>query len=284
MIASGHAAAVLVRVHDRMDDLEVCLRVIRRHWKRGGYHVVVVSNGLSKGIAVPDTAREFADEVVELEENAGHLMGSRQLLEAGMLRVPEHCRWTVLLEADTWIFDDAILRRYMERLEREERVWASALWVERYYSLAVDAAVVDTSFAHRHPEIFAIEVPPGPEAWVHESLERLGHEPLYIREHMPVHPARVARRFSAAAPLGRFRTFVRAGMVTHHVEDLPGGIEEKKRIANRVLGRPEFDVPWDDDWARYRRRMLRAERLRAWVPRSTWFRSRRWAGGRSSES
>jgi hypothetical protein len=67
-------------------------------------------------------------------------------------------------------------------------------------------------------------------------------------------------------------------MVTHHVEDLERGLLEKKRIANRVLGRAEFDVPWDDDWGAWRRRLLRAERLRSWVPRSSWFRARRWAG------
>jgi hypothetical protein len=269
------AACVLLRVHERMADLEVGLEIIRKHWHRGPYHVLVVSNGLSRRIPVPDGARRLADQVLELDDNPGHMRGTSQLLQAGIAAVPAHCRWTVLLEADTWIFDDAVLRRCMEQMERQRRVWASAIWVEKFYSLALDAAIVETAFARDHPTLFEFREPPGPEAWVHEELQRAGQQPLYIREHMPVHVPAAMRRFHNPFG-GRFRTFVGARMVTHHVEDLPGGLLEKKRIANHVLGRREFDVPWDDDLPRRQRRLRLEESLRRWVPRSTWFRKRRW--------
>jgi hypothetical protein len=215
------------------------------------------------------------DQVVELQSNPGHLEGTSQLLQAGIAAVPEACRWTVLLEADTWIFDDTLLRRCMQRLEQEQRVWASAIWMEKYFSLALDAAIVETAFAQGHPDLFAFREPPGPEAWVHEALHRAGQEPLYIEEHMPVHVPAALRHFYNPYG-GRYRTFVRARMITHHVEDLPGGLLEKKRIANQVLGRREFDVPWDDDWRQCQQRLRVEESLRRWVPRSTWFRKRRW--------
>lgn len=273
--ATGPDACVLVRVHHRMDDLVVCLQVIRKHWLRGSYAVVVVSNGVSRGHPVPAAARQLADAVLEIDANPGHFGGNAQLLREGLTAVPARCRWTILLEADTWIFGDAILRAYMHRLQRDQRVWASALWVEKFYSLALDVAIVDTAFARAHPALFAFAEPPGPEAWVHEQLRRAQQVPLYIREHMPVHVPALMRRFHNESG-GRFRTFVRARMVTHHVEDLSRGLLEKKRIANQVLGQREFDVPWADDLRRRQRWLRLGESLRPLVPRSTWFRRRRW--------
>ena len=40
---------LVVRVHDRVADLRVCLDAVRRHWRRHRYHVVVASNGRAAG-------------------------------------------------------------------------------------------------------------------------------------------------------------------------------------------------------------------------------------------
>ncbi|MFQ5599775.1 MAG: hypothetical protein ACE5G2_04385 [Candidatus Krumholzibacteriia bacterium] len=266
---------VLIRVHDRMSDLEVCVEVIRRHWRLDDCYLLVVSNGRSRGFGVPESVRSRVDCVLEIEESAGHFAGNSRLLRAGIQAVPDECTWTILLEADTWIFGDAVLRRYVRRLEREGKVWASAEWVEKVYSLALDVAIVETAFAKRHPRLFEFSEPPGPEAWVYDQLRRAGQEPIYIRENMPVHVPALMRRFYNRFG-GRFRTFTRARMVTHHIEDLGSGLEEKKRIANQVLGRLEFDVQGANDIAR-RHRMLRLfEGIRPLVPRSTWFRRKQW--------
>ena len=268
-------ACVLLRVHDRMHDLEICVDVIRKHWTAGKYVLLVASNGGTRGLTVPPSVRAAADRVLEVDGDAGHFGGSAQLLHAGIRAVPDDCRWTILLEADTWIFGDAILQRYIRRLEAEQKVWASALWVERFYTLALDVAVVNTAFAQSQPHLFDFVEPPGPEAWVHNQLRAAGQRPLYIREHMPVHIPALLRRFYPGHG-GRFRTFVGAQMLTHHIEDLPGALQQKLRIANEVLGVREFNVPGTAHLRR--RRIVRrlAEGLRLWVPRSTWIRPRRW--------
>ena len=266
---------VLLRVHDRMHDLEICVDVIRKHWTRGEYVLLVASNGGTRGLTVPPSVRSAADRVLEVEGDAGHFGGSAQLLREGIRAVPDDCRWTILLEADTWIFGDDILQRYIRRLEAEQKVWASALWVERFYTLALDVAVVNTAFAKSRPHLFDFVEPPGPEAWVHNQLRAAGQRPLYIREHMPVHVPALLRRFYSGHG-GRFRTFTAARMVTHHLEDLSGALQEKLRIANEVLGVREFNVPGPAHL--HRRRIVRrlTEGLRSWVPRSSWIRPRRW--------
>jgi hypothetical protein len=266
---------LLIRVHDRMSDLEVCVDVLHRHWRLDDCHVVVVSNGRARGAEIPETVRSRVHSVLEIEDNPGHFSGNAQLLQAGMHVVPDACMWTILLEADTWIFGDAVLRRYVDQLERENKVWASAVWVEKFYTLATDVAIVRTAFVREHPRLFQFVEPPGPEAWIHGYLRGVNQEPIYIREHMPVHIPALMRRFYNKYG-GRFRTFSRARMVTHHIEDLEGGLDEKKRIANQLLGRMEFPVETPGDLAKRQRQLQLFETIRPWVPRSTWFRKRKW--------
>ena len=41
--------------------------------------------------------------------NPGHIGGSRQLLVEGVRQIPIECAYTVLLEADTWLFSDLLV-------------------------------------------------------------------------------------------------------------------------------------------------------------------------------
>jgi glycosyltransferase involved in cell wall biosynthesis len=41
--------SILVRVYDRLEDLEICLKLIRENWKINDYEVIVISNGKTKG-------------------------------------------------------------------------------------------------------------------------------------------------------------------------------------------------------------------------------------------
>src|SRR5258708_7460206 len=106
---------VLLRVHDRMADLAVCVDLIRKYWTRDRYHLVVVSNGLSEGHLLPEVVRTAADHCVELAHNSGHLHGNAQLVLAGLPHIPAACRYTVLLEADTWVFSDELVQTYARR-------------------------------------------------------------------------------------------------------------------------------------------------------------------------
>lgn len=262
---------VLVRVHDRMRDLELCLQVIRDTWKRRRWPVIVVSNGLARGIRVPESVRAAADEVVELEENPGHMGGNAQLLREGLRRVPGDATHVVLLEADTWLMDDALVERYARRLDAEDAVWASAAWHERWQSLAVDFAVVRADFLRAEPAV--AEFTAHPESHVAGLIRSRGRRYLLISELMPVHIPKLMRRFWNPSG-GRFREFPEGPMVTHHVEDLAGGHEEKMARANAAAGRRIFAIRTPDDPEAERRRIRRIRRLARLTPRSSWWRRR----------
>ena len=64
-------------------------------------------------------------------------------------------------------------------------------------------------------------------------------------------------------------------MVTHHIEELPNGIEEKKRLANAALGRREFETGDETGIRREHRRLVWLRRLAKITPRTTWYRRKR---------
>ncbi|WP_157693542.1 hypothetical protein [Opitutus sp. GAS368] len=262
---------VLLRVHDRMADLAVCVDLIRKYWNRDRYHLVVVSNGRPAGHRLPESVRAAADRCVELERNSGHLQGNAQLVQAGLGHIPAECRYTVLLEADTWVFSDALVQKYVRRLAAANAVWASAEWIEKRWSLGLDFAVVETAYLQGNPQTFNYTT--DAESWVCHRLRAEGRRFIYITENMPVHQPKCLKFFGQRHG-GRFRSFPRAGMVTHHLEDLPHGLETKQYLANVCLGRREFPLGDEPTIRREHRRLRMLMTLAACVPRSRWYRSK----------
>lgn len=240
---------VIVRVYNRITDLHECIAAIRNYWKKNSYHIVIVGNGKDKGFVIPENIKEMADRVIELDENAGHLKGNSQLLKEGIKYIPAECRYSVILEADTWIFTDEIIDSYIEKMEREEAVWASADWIDRKWSLALDMAVVKTEFLKKNEKI--VDFTLHPEAYVCNYIMDKREKFIYIKENMPVHIPK-SMRWIYNAYTGRIRSFPKAKMVTHHIEDLKNGIEEKKYLANICCNEEIYiDTKWKEGTIEY---------------------------------
>jgi hypothetical protein len=263
---------VLVRVYNRIRDLQVCLEVVRRGWTLHDYHIVVISNGGEGVFAVPEACERLADRVVHVGTNPGHVSGNSQLLTAGLRNIPEDCSYAVLLEADTWVFSDVVVDGYIRRMEQTGAVWASAEWVERYHSIAVDFAVCQSRFLKAHPEIF--EFTRHAETSVCYRLRSLGAKHLLVKEFMPIHVPKLLSPFYNPFQ-GRRRSFPRVPAVTHHLEDLKGGLEEKMELANYAAGRLEFPVPTPGNLRTENLKLRLLEKLLKWAPRSRWFRAKK---------
>lgn len=262
---------ILLRVFNRIDDLIICVETIRKYWRNDTYYIVVVSNGKTEGFPIPDRVKTQVDRVMELEKNIGHRQGNSQLILAGISQIPASCRYTVLLEADTWVFTDELVLQYIRQLDAEKAVWASAEWVEKYWSLGLDFAIVQTAYMQQHPAMFDFTV--HAESWVCNYLMDYGQKFKYIKENMPVHrPKSIAWLHNAYG--GRFRMFPNAKMVTHHIEDLEHGIETKKLMANICLNHQEFPVGKEDFIRREYRKMCVLMSLSRYLPRSRWFRKK----------
>ena len=255
-----------------MEDLKVCLSVIRKFWKSNPYHVLVMSNGLADGHVVPPECSALADETIEVPTNPGHLKGNAELLKEGIARVASDCDHVILLEADTWIFTDRIINKYLKRLREEKAVWASAEWIEKYNSLGLDFVIADQHFLRANPKIF--DFTEHAECYVCNYLRTHSAKYLFVKECMPTHLPKVVRRFYNPFG-GRNRSFSRALMVTHHIEDLSGGLAEKKALANIVLGRMEFETPLHINIKKDKLKLRLAETIAKLAPRSKWIKPKK---------
>lgn len=178
--------AILIRVYDRVEDLKHNLQIISDTWKENDYYTIVVSNGKSNGYEVTPDSLPLIDKMVILEENAGHRRGNSQLLMEGIKYIPSDCKYTLILEADTWMYGDRIISKYTSLLDKSDfAVWASADWYDKYYALATDFAIIKTQYIIKNPGIFNFEL--FPECHISNFLRDTNAGYLWIKENMPVH-------------------------------------------------------------------------------------------------
>lgn len=263
---------VLIRVYDRIEDLKYNLQIISDTWKANDYYIIVVSNGKSKGYDIPAGALPLIDKLVILDNNAGHRKGNSQLLLEGAKYIPQDSDFTLILEADTWVYGDTIQKKYAELLAKKSNAtWASADWYDKYYALATDFAIIKTDYIKEHTGIFDFEL--FPECHITNFLRDTKSEFIWITENMPVHvPSYVNYKYPYVPNIkeGRFYVFPKSKMVTHHIEYLKGGMEQKKRYFNILVGYDYFsDVKVKNKtWNRFK--------MRFWIGLSNCFIKRSW--------
>jgi hypothetical protein len=235
--------AVLIRVYDRAEDLKHNLQIISDTWKENDYYIIVVSNGKNNGYEIPQESIPLIDKLVVLDNNAGHRKGNSQLLMEGAKHLPLDCEFTLILEADTWLYRDNIISKYAKLLtQKTGAVWASADWYDKYYALATDFALVKTDYIKENPGLFKFEL--FPECHISNFLRDTNAGFIWITENMPVHvPSYIKYKYPYVPNIkeGRFYVFPKSKMVTHHIEFLKGGMKQKKRYFNIVSNQNYFE-------------------------------------------
>ncbi|HLX55071.1 MAG TPA: hypothetical protein VKR58_14090, partial [Aquella sp.] len=113
-------------MYNRIEDLKYCISIIKDTWKLNSYYILVVSNGREDGYILDEDSLNKIDHLIEIKNNIGHFKGNSQLLLEGLPYIPHDCEYTVLLEADTWLFSDKLINKYTSKLKEENSVWASA--------------------------------------------------------------------------------------------------------------------------------------------------------------
>lgn len=263
---------ILIRVYDRIEDLKYNLQIISNTWKENDYYIIVVSNGKSNGFEVMPDSLPYIDKLVVLDENAGHRRGNSQLLMEGVKYIPENSEYTLILEADTWIYRDSTISKYIKILASEQKaVWASADWYDKYYALATDIAIIKTNYIKANLGLFDFEL--FPECHMANFLRDTKAGFIWIKENMPVHvPSYIRYKYPYVPNIkeGRFYVFPKARMATHHIEYLKYGMEQKKRYFNILADCdyfPEIKVR-NKSWQRFK--------MRFWIGLSKTFVKRSW--------
>ena len=264
--------AILIRVYDRIEDLKHNLRIISDTWKENDYYTIVVSNGKNNGYEVTPDSLPLIDKLVILEENAGHRRGNSQLLMEGIKYIPSDCKYTLILEADTWMYGDRIISKYTSLLDKSDfAVWASADWYDKYYALATDFAIIKTQYIIKNSGIFDFEL--FPECHISNFLRDTNAGYLWIKENTPVHvPSYVKYKYPYIPNIkeGRFYVFPKSKTVTHHIEYLKGGMEQKKRYFNIIANYDYFTETKSNNksWNRFK--------MKFWIGLSKLFVKRSW--------
>ena len=238
-----------------MEDLRYNLQIIVDTWRRNDYYVIVVSNGYDKGHYVDDNSAQLIDKLVILEENAGHRKGNSQLLMEGIKYIPADCLYTIILEADTWIYKDKIIRDYLDEMDEDKSImWASADWYDKQYGLATDFAIIRTEYIMKNPKLFDFDL--YPECHISNFLRDTNAKYIWITENMPVHVPSYVFKYPYVnnSKERRFYVFPKARMVTHHVEFLRRGMEQKKRYFNIVAKNNYFqdEKVFAKKWERFK--------------------------------
>lgn len=247
--------AILIRVYNRIQDLKFNLQIIKHTWTEFDYHIIVVSNGYPDEHRIDAESTSIIDNFIVLEHNAGHKKGNSQLLMEGQKYIPADCDYTVILEADTWMYTDKTVKEYIEFMEEASTVvWASADWYDKDYALALDFAVVKSGFIRQNPKLFDFEV--YPECYIANYLRDAGVKFKWITENMPVHVPSYVPKYPYVddSVQRRFYVFPKSKMVTHHIEYLRGGMHQKKRYFNVVSDSDFFkeaSVP-NKTWERFK--------------------------------
>lgn len=232
-----------IRVFSRVDDLKEVIDIINTTWKANNYDIYVISNGESSGFKLPDSIHKEVYKVVSLNNNTGHQKGSSQLLQAFYDNIcfENNYDYSIILEADTWIYGDDIIDKYISIMKVKKAVYAGAQWYDNYCSLATDFAIIDNTFLKQNRDLFVFD--DYAECHMANYLLERNIQYVYIRENTyPNLPGYLTSFRYPYTNKGRFNCFPYSKTVTHHIEDLNGGIEEKKRLFNIVSQADYYNI------------------------------------------
>jgi hypothetical protein len=258
---------ILIRVYNRIEDLTCCIDIIRDTWKAHDYYLLVVANGRGDGYVIPERTTLKIDRLVEVENNIGHFTGNSQLLIAGLPYIPSDFKYTLILEADTWMYGDEIVTKYIAEMKKTSAVWASAQFFRYVENLATDFALIDNEFLKANTDIFIFSGTP--EYYVANYINERNHKYVYITENMPVNLPRYIKNYPFA-PTGRFFVFEKSKMVTHHIELIKNGMEEKKHDFNMVSHTAYFPLE-NESYAFKMMRIRLAKSISMLFPYKGWF-------------
>lgn len=263
--------AILIRVYNRIEDLKLNLQIIVDSWQRHDYYVIVVSNGYNDGYILEQDDKKYIDKLVVLDDNVGHRKGNSQLLIEGVKYIPKDCSYTIILEADTWIYKDRIIKEYIDEMDqKDDVVWASAEWYDKQYGMATDFAIIKTKYILDNPKLFDFDL--FPECYISNFLRDTNKNYIPIIENMPVHVPSYVFKYPYVnnSKERRFYVFPDSRTVTHHIEYLKKGMSQKKRYFNIVCGIDYFS----DEKVKFKKWKL--QKMKFWISLSTLFPKKSW--------
>lgn len=264
---------VLIRLYNRVDEAAIAAELINRFLPEAT--VVVVSNDLDSRFPIDNldfpnvslihkpppivmTRMPWDGTEGKTYDYKKHVIGDGETIREGnRLLLEMGCRYQLMLTADAWILGRDFLVDGFQRLEKGA-VWVSSAWTELDSSLAYDVAFCDGEYIAKNeiwpcgvghksmPEYYKVNIT---EKWLHEKFKECGVlKRVHILDHIwPVHPEHttgnpIEKWKYVEHEAGKWKRrgyFPEVPMVTYHADRI-GGIDAKKRLANRCAGEGVF--------------------------------------------
>ncbi len=261
--------AVIIRVYSRVEDTRELVHIIKNNWKQNNYSLFIIHNGASDGYLLDEDLANYTD-ILEVTTNSGHRTGARDLVKGGYNYIKKRDDFDYLLfvESDFWIFDDKLIQNAIQ----SDKDLATTIWIEKRKSLGVDFFLVKKSFIDTYPNI--LDWDKSPETDMRDQFNKSCGKLHIFKELRPIHAPSLMRKMfkNIFSPThyegGRFRIFRKAKAISHHIEDLPNGMSDKKSIANAVFGYDYFETS-----TKYSLTFLDkyAQRIAEYFPQASWF-------------
>ncbi len=251
--------AVIIRVFSRVQDTKCLVEIIKKKWTTHNYTLFVAFNGASAGHKLDDYVYENA-QVLEVNNNSGHRTGARDLVQNAYNHIKNDNNFDYLLfvESDFWLLDERLI---LEGIESDKDL-ATTIWIEQRSSLAVDFFLLKKQALATHTELLNWQ--DSPETDFRNAVRNAGLSVHVFNALRSIHAPSSMKKIlkNSFKPCfyegGRFRIFEKAKVVTHHIEDLESGLDEKKSIANSVLQEDFF------------------ENIALFFPQGSWLRKKMW--------
>ncbi len=264
--------AVVIRTYSRISDTVELVKIIKDLWKKHNYTLFIAHNGKKDGFILPQEVLEYA-EIIEVENNLGHRTGAKSLVNVGYSHIKNlnNFDYILFIESDFWLLDDNIIHKAIQA----DKDISTSIWIEKRQSLGVDFFLVKKYFIDAYPNLLDWQA--SPETDMRDAF-RLSKGSLYIfNELRPIHAPSLMRKTMKSLfkntyyEGGRFRLFLDAPALTHHIEDLEKGMETKKNLANTLLGKKYF--PENSAYALtfFERNM---QKIAAYFPQASWFKKK----------
>lgn len=264
---------ILIRVYNRVDEAAVAAELIHRFFPEG--NVVVVTNDVENRFPLDSkkfphvgaiyrppsnfmTVPEWDGETSESYDYKNHVIGDGDTIREGSkFLLALGCRYQLMLTADAWILGREFLVDGFQRLEKGA-VWVSSAWTELGSTLAYDVAFYDGEYVNNNeiwpcgaghktmPAYYGVNIT---EKWLYQKFRECGAlTRVHVLRHVwPIHPEYTTGKKTAKwkyveherGEWKRRGFFPEVPMVTYHADRI-GGIDAKKRLANRCVGKEIF--------------------------------------------
>ncbi len=146
---------VLIYTHDRVDDAQINIEIIRSVWQKNKFFkdVEIVHSFNGKYEWYP---KKYLEDVLIRSKNTWHFQGAADLIDTGIKKFSNSVEYAVILAADTWLINPGYIEKIISTMSKDKLLIATCAWgvpgkMElNNVGMATDFFIVDLKWARKN--------------------------------------------------------------------------------------------------------------------------------------